>query len=141
MEILLVEDSPSDAFIVKEALKRAGGANSLHIATDGVEAMAFLRRQGQYIDMPRPDIILLDLNMPRKDGREVLVEVKAEDKLKCIPVIVLTSSSADQDVIKAYQLYANCYLIKPTDFSKFKELIKAIAAFWFSNVTLPPHDC
>jgi two-component system, chemotaxis family, response regulator Rcp1 len=139
MEILLVEDSPSDAFIVKEALKRSGGTNNLHVVSDGVEAMAFLRRQGQYFDSPRPDIILLDLNMPRKDGREVLAEVKRDERFACIPVIVLTSSNADQDVLKAYELHANCYITKPTDFSKFKDLIKAIEAFWFFNVTLPPH--
>ncbi len=139
MEILMVEDSPSDAFIVKEALKRAGGSSNLHVVPDGVEAMAYLRRQGEYFDAARPDIILLDLNMPRKDGREVLAEVKRDDKLRCIPVIVLTSSNAEQDVSKAYELHANCYITKPTDFSKFKELIKSIEAFWFSNVTLPPH--
>ena len=139
MEILMAEDSPSDAFIVKEALKRAGGSSNLHVVRDGVEAMAYLRREGQYRHAARPDIILLDLNMPRKDGREVLAEVKHDEKLRSIPIIVLTSSNAEQDVSKAYELNANCYITKPTDFSKFKELIKAIEVFWFSKVTLPPH--
>lgn len=141
MEILLVEDSPSDAFIAKEALKRGGGKSNLHLAHDGVEAMAFLRKQGEYFDAPDPDIILLDLNMPRKDGREVLAEVKNDPKFKCIPVIVLTSSNAEQDVMKAYELHANCYITKPTDFAKFKELLKAIESFWLTNVTLPSHVC
>jgi two-component system, chemotaxis family, response regulator Rcp1 len=141
MEILLVEDSPSDAFIAKEALKRAGGTSNLHIAHDGVEALAFLRKQGDYFDAPRPDIILLDLNMPRKDGREVLAEIKSDNKFKCIPVIVLTSSSAEQDISTAYELHANCYITKPTDFSKFKDMLKSIESFWFNNVTLPPNAC
>ena len=141
MDILLVEDSPSDAFIAKEALKRAGGSSNLHVAHDGVEALAFLRKQGEYFDAPRPHIILLDLNMPRKDGREVLAEIKNDERFKCIPVIVLTSSSAEQDIAKAYELHANCYITKPTDFSKFKELIQSIETFWFTNVTLPPHAC
>jgi two-component system, chemotaxis family, response regulator Rcp1 len=139
MDILLVEDSPSDVFITKEALKRTVGNGNLHIVHDGVEAIAFLRKQGDYFDAPCPDLILLDLNMPRKDGREVLAEIKTDEKFKCIPVIVLTSSSAEQDVSKAYELHANCYITKPTDFSKFKEVLKAIETFWFKNVTLPPH--
>jgi two-component system, chemotaxis family, response regulator Rcp1 len=141
MEILMVEDSPSDAFIAEEALKRSGGFSNIHIVHDGVEAMAFLRQQGQYFDSPRPDLILLDLNMPRKDGREVLAEVKGDDKFRCIPIIVFTSSTAEQDISKAYELHANCYITKPTDFSKFKELIKTIENFWFTNVTLPPRAC
>jgi chemotaxis family two-component system response regulator Rcp1 len=141
MEILLVEDSPSDAFIAREALKRSGASSNLHVAHDGVEAMAFLRKQGEYFDAPRPNIILLDLNMPKKDGREVLAEIKNDDKFKCIPVIVLTSSSAEQDINKAYELHANCYITKPTDFGRFKDLLRSIETFWFSNVTLPPHAC
>jgi two-component system, chemotaxis family, response regulator Rcp1 len=138
IQILIVEDSPSDAFIVTEALKHGQEASEVFAVHDGVEAMEFLRRQGKYVDAPRPDLILLDLNMPRKDGREVLAEIKADEKLKCIPVIVLTSSAADQDVSTAYRLHANCYLAKPVDFSKFKEMVQAVETFWFKNVTLPP---
>jgi two-component system, chemotaxis family, response regulator Rcp1 len=141
MDILLVEDSPSDAFIAKEALKRSGGNSNLHVARDGVEALAFLRRQGEYFDAPRPDMILLDLNMPRKDGREVLAEVKSDDRFKCIPIVVLTSSNAEQDISRAYELHANCYITKPTDFTQFKEILKSIETFWFRNVTLPPNVC
>src|SRR5687768_973849 len=115
--ILIVEDSPSDAFIVKEALKQAAEPSQIYSVHDGVEAMQFLHREGNYVNAPRPDIILLDLNMPRKDGREVLGEIKNDEKLKSIPVIVLTSSDADQDVSNAYNLHANCYLTKPADFS------------------------
>ena len=141
MEILLVEDSPSDAFIAKEALKRSGTESNLHIAQDGVEAMAFLRKEAEYAGAPRPDIILLDLNMPRKDGREVLAEIKTNDRLRCIPVIVFTSSNAPQDIMKSYQLHANCYITKPTDFNEFKALLGAIENFWFKSVTLPGHAC
>jgi two-component system, chemotaxis family, response regulator Rcp1 len=140
IQILIVEDSPSDAFIVKEALKQAKELVQVLIVHDGVEAMDLLLRRGKYTDAPRPDVILLDLNMPRKDGREVLAEIKSHDKLKTIPVIVLTSSSAPQDISKAYSLHANCYLAKPADFNQFKQMIQAIETFWFRNVTLPPHD-
>jgi two-component system, chemotaxis family, response regulator Rcp1 len=138
LQILIVEDSPSDAFIAKEALKRACEPSHVHAVQDGVEAMEFLHREGKYADVPRPDLILLDLNLPRKDGREVLAEVKADENLKSIPVIVLTSSGADQDVSRAYSLHANCYLTKPVDFSQFKEMIHSIESFWFKSVTLPP---
>jgi len=138
IRILIVEDSPSDAFIVNEALEQGQVPTELFAVHDGVEAMEFLRHQGKYADAPRPDIILLDLNMPRKDGREVLAEIKTDEKLKDIPVIVLTSSAADQDVLTAYRLHANCYLAKPVDFSKFKDLVRTIETFWFKNVTLPP---
>jgi two-component system, chemotaxis family, response regulator Rcp1 len=137
MEILMIEDSPSDVFLTKEALKLTGGNNILHVVHDGVDAMAFLRKEGIYSNAPRPDLILLDLNMPRKDGREVLAEVKADDTLKCIPIIVLTSSSADQDINNAYSLHANCYIAKPADFTQFKEVVKAIQSFWFTKVSLP----
>jgi two-component system, chemotaxis family, response regulator Rcp1 len=140
IEILMVEDSPSDVFITKEALKQAPELSHVHVVSDGVEAMEFLRREGPFAAAPRPDIILLDLNMPRKDGREVLAEIKADAKLKSIPVIVLTSSSADQDIANAYSLHANCYITKPADFTRFKEVIRSIESFWFGNVTLPPHD-
>jgi two-component system, chemotaxis family, response regulator Rcp1 len=138
IQILIVEDSPSDAFIVREALKRAKQFGEVHAVSDGVEATEFLHRRGPYAGAPRPDLILLDLNLPRKDGRELLAEIKTEEQLKSIPVIVLTSSAADQDVSRAYSLHANCYLTKPADFSQFKELVQAIEAFWFKNVTLPP---
>ena len=138
IQILIVEDSPSDAFIVTEALKHGAEPIEVFAVHDGVEAMDFLRHQGKYVDAPRPDVILLDLNMPRKDGREVLSEIKSDERLKSIPVIVLTSSAADQDVLTAYRLHANCYLAKPVDFSKFKEMVQTIETFWFRNVTLPP---
>lgn len=139
VEILLVEDSPSDAFLTGEALKEIEGIDPrLHVVNDGVEAMAYLRRQGAFAEAPRPDLILLDLNMPRKDGREVLAEVKNDDTLRRIPVIVLTSSSADNDVREAYGLHANCYVAKPTDFARFRDAIKAIETFWFHLATLPP---
>ena len=140
LEILIVEDSPSDVFLVKEALKQTAKTCRVHVVSDGVEAMDFLRNQGPYGQAPRPDLILLDLNMPRKDGREVLLEIKNDEKLKSIPVLVLTSSSADQDIHKAYSLHANCYITKPADFARFKAVISAIQGFWFGNVTLPPHE-
>lgn len=136
MEILLIEDSPSDVFITKEAIKLTNGHN-LHVAHDGVEAMEFLRQEGKFKTAPRPDIVLLDLNMPRKDGREVLMEVKNDDRLKCIPIIVLTSSGVQRDIWEAYKLHANCYIIKPADFNQFKEVIQAIDRFWLRKVTLP----
>jgi two-component system, chemotaxis family, response regulator Rcp1 len=140
IDILMVEDSPSDAFLMREALKQAGERSRVHVVSDGVEAMEFLRREGAFNSAPRPDIILLDLNMPRKDGRELLAEIKGDAKLRSIPVIVLTSSSAEQDIANAYSLHANCYITKPADFTRFKEVIKSIEAFWFRNVTLPPHE-
>jgi len=139
IEILLVEDSPSDAFITREALKEAPVVN-VHLVQDGVEAMAFLRREGDYENAPRPDIILLDLNTPRKDGREVLSEIKTDHSLRSIPVIVLTSSSAESDIHHAYSLQANCYITKPSDFTHFKEVIRSMENFWFNCVTLPGHD-
>ncbi len=138
IEILMVEDSPSDVFITKKAMENSKVANNLHVVQDGVEAMAFLRREGKYATAPRPDIIFLDLNLPRKDGREVLSELKAEEGLKTIPVVVLTSSQADQDVLRAYGLHANCYITKPVDFARFKDVVKGIENFWFTIVTLPP---
>ena len=140
IEILLVEDSSTDVMLTKAALKYAKMSNNLHVVKDGVEAMAFLRKQGQYIAAPRPDLILLDLNMPRKDGREVLTEVKADDDLKYIPVVVLTTSQAQEDVMRAYGLHANCYISKPVNFEQFTNVVRAVDNFWFTIVTLPAED-
>jgi len=138
IEILLVEDSPSDAEFTVEALKEAKVRNHLSLVEDGVQAMEFLRRQGQYTKAPRPDLIMLDLNLPRKDGREVLAELKADANLKMIPVVVLTTSRAEEDVLRAYQLHANCYITKPVDFQQFLSVVRAIESFWLFVVTLPP---
>jgi two-component system, chemotaxis family, response regulator Rcp1 len=137
IEILLVEDSPSDAELTKEALKAGKITNHLSHVEDGVEAMAFLTRQAPYADAPRPDLIMLDLNMPRKDGREVLAELKQDPRLRTIPVVVLTTSRADQDVLRSYELCANCYVTKPVDFHQFLNVIKSIEDFWLTVVTLP----
>jgi chemotaxis family two-component system response regulator Rcp1 len=136
--ILIVDDSPSDIFIAQEALKQLDRISAIDVAEDGVEAMEFLRREGKHKNAQRPDLILLDLNMPRKDGREVLAELKADEILRRIPVIVLTSSSADSDILKAYNLHANCYVTKPADFNQFKETLRALEMFWFRTVTFPP---
>jgi CheY-like chemotaxis protein len=138
IEILLVEDSHSDVEFTIEALKEAKIRNHLSIAEDVVEAMEFLRRQGRHAKAPRPDLIMLDLNLPRKDGREVLAELKADEKLKMIPVVVLTTSRAEEDVLRAYQLHANCYIAKPVDFQQFLNVVRAIESFWLFIVTLPP---
>jgi CheY-like chemotaxis protein len=138
IEILLVEDSPSDAEFTVEALKEAKVRNHLSLVEDGVQAMEFLRRQGQYTKAPRPDLIMLDLNLPRKDGREVLAELKADANLKMIPVVVLTTSRAEEDVLRAYQLHANCYITKPVDFQQFLSVVRSIESFWLFVVTLPP---
>ena len=138
IEILLVEDSPSDAEFTAEALKEAKVRNHLSLVEDGVQAMEFLRRQGRYTKAPRPDLIMLDLNLPRKDGREVLAELKADENLKLIPVVVLTTSRAEEDVLRAYQLHANCYITKPVDFQQFLNVVRAIESFWLYVVTLPP---
>ncbi len=137
IEILLVEDSPSDAELTLEALASAKVCNHLSVVEDGVEAMRFLRRQDPYTQAPRPDLILLDLNLPRKDGREVLAELRADPKLTAIPVVVLTSSEAEKDVLQAYTLRANCYVTKPVDFQKFLEVVEAIEGFWLTVVKLP----
>jgi CheY-like chemotaxis protein len=137
IEILLVEDSPSDTDLTVEALAAAKVTNRLSIVEDGVQAMAFLRREGPYAQAPRPDLILLDLNLPRKDGREVLAEIRSDEKLTFIPVVVLTTSQAEQDVVRAYTLHANCYITKPVDFRQFLEVIEAIEGFWLSVVKLP----
>jgi len=137
VEILLVEDSPTDALLAKEALEHSKIVNTLHTVTDGVEAMAFLGGAGKHQGAPRPGLILLDLNLPRKDGREVLAEIKADENLKRIPVVVLTTSKNEADILKAYGLHANCYIVKPVDFEKFVEVVRSIESFWFSVVTLP----
>lgn len=137
VEILLVEDNPGDARLTKEALKDGKVYNRLTVVPDGVEALAYLRREGQYAGAAQPDLILLDLNLPRKDGREVLEEIKADDGLKRIPVVILTSSSAEQDVLKSYGLHANCYVTKPVDLDQFMAAVKAIEDFWLTVVTLP----
>jgi CheY-like chemotaxis protein len=138
IEILLVEDSPSDAEFTVEALKEAKVRNHLNIVEDGVQAMEFLHRQGRFAGVPRPDLIMLDLNLPRKDGREVLAELKADDNFKTIPVVVLTTSRAEQDVLHAYQLHANCYITKPVDFQQLLNVVRSIESFWLFVVTLPP---
>jgi two-component system, chemotaxis family, response regulator Rcp1 len=137
IEILLVEDSPSDAALTIEALKAGKIANRLSHVEDGVEAMDFLRRRGNYADAKRPDLIMLDLNLPRKDGREVLAEIKNDSDLKIIPIIVLTTSRADEDILRSYQLNCNCYITKPVDFNHFIDVVKSIEQFWLTVVTLP----
>lgn len=139
-EILLVEDSASDIRLVKEALKSGKLFNNLHVVTDGVLAMEFLRKQGQFVNMPTPDLILLDLNLPKKNGREVLSDLKSDDFLKTIPVVVMTTSSNEKDILETYNLYANCYVTKPVDFNKFINIVQEIENFWFSIVSLPKND-
>ena len=137
IQILLVEDSPSDVKLTFEALKQAKVANLVSHVEDGVQAMEFVRRQGQYSQSPRPDLILLDLNLPRKDGREVLKELKEDPSLRSIPVVVLTTSKAEQDVLRSYQLHANCYVTKPVNFERFLEVVQSIENFWLTVVALP----
>jgi CheY-like chemotaxis protein len=139
VEMLLVEDNPGDARLAMEALKDAKVNNNLNWVKDGVEAMTFLRRQGEYTDAPRPDVILLDLNLPKKDGREVLADIKGDDDLRRIPVVILTVSSAEEDIMKTYNLHANCYIQKPLDLGQFIEVVKSIENFWLSIVKLPTH--
>ena len=137
IQILMVEDNDGDVFLTMEALKSAKIANEVHVVHDGVEALEFLRRQGKYAAAPRPELILLDLNLPRKDGRQVLAEIKPDPELGKIPVVVLTSSAAEQDVVKSYQLHANCYIVKPVDFNGLMEIVASIEQFWLAVVTLP----
>jgi two-component system, chemotaxis family, response regulator Rcp1 len=137
LEVLLVEDNPGDVRLTVEGLKEGKLRNNLHVAKDGVEAMAFLRREGEYADAVRPDLILLDLNLPRMDGREVLTAIKSDASLKTIPVVILTTSRAEQDVLRSYELQANCYITKPVDLEQFITVVKAIEGFWFTIVTLP----
>ncbi|MCF8066152.1 MAG: response regulator [Desulfarculaceae bacterium] len=135
--ILLVEDNPGDARLAQEALKENKVANSLHWVDDGVKALEFLHREGPYADAPRPDVILLDLNLPRKDGREVLAEIKDDPDLKRIPVVVLTVSQAEEDILKTYDLHANCYITKPLDLERFLEVVQQVENFWLTIVKLP----
>ena len=137
-EILLVEDNPGDVRLSRETLKDFKVLNHLSVVGDGVEAMAFLRREGKYVHASRPDLILLDLNLPRKDGREVLTEIKVDEHLKRIPVVILTTSSAEQDILNTYEHHANCYIKKPVDLDQFSAVVKSIEAFWFTTVQLPP---
>jgi two-component system, chemotaxis family, response regulator Rcp1 len=137
VEILLVEDNPGDADLTREALAEAKVHNRLHVADDGAKALDFLFRRGIYADAPRPDIILLDLNLPKKDGRQVLAEIKDDPALTEIPVVILTTSQAEEDVIRSYQLHANCYITKPVDFKQFMKVIKSIEEFWLTVVKLP----
>lgn len=137
VEILLVEDNPGDVRLTMEALKEGKLLNHVSVAEDGVEALAFLRQEGKYADEASPDLILLDLNLPKKDGREVLAEIKVDPELRHIPVVVLTTSTAEQDVLRTYDLHANCYINKPVDFEQFIEVVKSVGDFWFSVVILP----
>jgi CheY-like chemotaxis protein len=136
--ILMVEDNPTDVLIAREGFLGAKMLNTLHVADDGIEAIEFLNQRGKYADAPRPDLIVLDLNMPRKNGQEVLAEIKADDNLKNIPVVILTTSKSEDDITKAYGLHANCYISKPVDFDEFTEVVQTIQDFWLSVVTLPP---
>lgn len=138
VEILLVEDNPGDVRLTREALKEAKVLNNLNVVGDGTEAVAYLERQGKYGDSVRPDLILLDLNLPKMNGREVLAYIKGKDELARIPVVILTSSKAEEDILKTYGLHANCYIIKPVDLDKFVNIIRAIENFWLSIVHLPP---
>lgn len=139
IEILLVEDNPGDVRLTIEALKEGKVRNNLHVAKDGVQALAMLRREEGFVDAVRPDMILLDLNLPKKDGREVLAELKADDELKRIPVVILTSSQAEEDVIRSYNLHANCYITKPVNLEQFIRVVKSIQDFWLTIVKLPPY--
>ena len=138
IEILLVEDNAGDARLAKEALIESKLQNSLHCVSDGEEAMAFLRRERKFSNSPHPDLIILDLNLPKKDGREVLAEIKSDEKLKRIPVVILTVSSAEEDILKSYDLHANCYITKPIDLEQFIKVVRSIEDFWLSIVKLPP---
>ena len=136
-EVLLVEDSPGDVRLTKEAFRDANSSIHLHVVSDGVEAMAFIRREGAHARAPRPDLILLDLNLPKMDGREVLANVKEDAGLKTIPTVILTTSEAEADILKSYQLQANCYLSKPAQLDAFESLVKSINDFWLTKVKLP----
>jgi two-component system, chemotaxis family, response regulator Rcp1 len=137
IEILLVEDNPGDVRLTREALREGKVRNNLHVAQDGVEALRFLRREGEHADAVRPDLILLDLNLPKKDGRQVLEEIKNDPELRTIPVVVLTSSQAEQDICRAYDLYANAYVTKPVNLDQFITVVRSIESFWLTIVKLP----
>jgi len=138
IEILLAEDNPGDVRLTEKALDHGNIINNLHVVENGVEAIKFLRQEGEYADVPRPDLILLDLNMPKKDGREVMEDMEVDPELRRIPVVVLTSSEAEEDVVRSYELNANAYLTKPVDFDGFVDIVKRIEDFWFSVVKMPP---
>ena len=140
IEILLVEDNPGDVRLAIEAFKEGKVSNKLNVVEDGIEALSFLKKEGKYGEVPRPDLILLDLNLPKKDGREVLEEIKTDQNLKRIPVVILTTSNAEEDILKTYNLNGNCYITKPVDLEKFFEVVKSIEKFWLSIVTLPPGE-
>lgn len=140
VEILLVEDNPGDVRLTIEALRDGKVRNNLQVASDGVLAMAYLRREAQFANVSRPDLILLDLNLPRKDGRQVLAEIKADPELRTIPVVVLTTSQSEQDVLQSYELQANCYITKPVDLEQFIHVVRSIQDFWLTIVTLPNSD-
>jgi chemotaxis family two-component system response regulator Rcp1 len=138
LQVLLIEDSPGDVRLTREAFREANRRIVLHVASDGVEAMAFLRREDPFRDAPRPDLILLDLNLPRMDGREVLAHIKGDNELMTIPTVILTTSDAEADIENSYELHANCYLSKPVQLSAFELLVKSINDFWLTNAKLPP---
>lgn len=138
VEILLVEDNPGDVRLTRETLKDSKLLNKMSVAADGVEAMAFLRREGKHASAARPDLVLLDLNLPKKGGFEVLAEIKADEQLRRIPVVILTTSNAHPDILKTYDLHANCYITKPVNLDQFSAVVQAIEAFWFTIVKLPP---
>jgi len=138
LEILIVEDNPGDARLAREGLRECKIRNNLYVVDDGVKAMGFLRRQGEYANTPRPDLILLDLNLPKKDGREVLREIKEDESLRLIPIVVLTTSKAEEDIVKSYSLHANCYVTKPLGLQQFLHVVQSIEDFWFTIVKLPP---
>lgn len=140
IDILLVDDNPGDVRLTREALKDAKVLNEIHVARDGVEAMQFVHREGSFKNAPMPDLILLDLNLPRKDGREVLADIKQDPKLCHIPVVVLTTSKADEDIVKTYNLHANAYITKPVDLNRFVEIMHTLEEFWFTIVKLPPKE-
>jgi chemotaxis family two-component system response regulator Rcp1 len=139
IQVLLVEDSPGDVRLTQEAFRHADRSVILHVASDGVEAMAFLRQEGKHAQVPRPDLILLDLNLPRMDGREVLTLIKEDESLRTIPTVILTTSDSEVDIVASYQLHANCYLTKPVMMDAFETLVASINSFWLTTVKLPPH--
>ncbi len=138
IEILLVEDNPGDVDLTMDAMEHSKLHNKVSVVNDGVEALSFLRRKNKYVNAPRPDLVLLDLNLPKKDGREVLAEIKADEDLKRIPVVILTSSTDEEDIFRAYGLHVNCFITKPIDLNQFVKVVQAIESFWFSIVKLPP---
>ncbi len=140
VEVLLIEDNPGDVRLTKEAFREGKVINNLHVAVDGEEAMQFVRREGKFQDVPRPDLILLDLNLPKKDGREVLEEIKSDDDLKCIPVVILTTSRSEEDIIRTYNSHANCYITKPVDLNQFLNVVESIEDFWLTMVKLPKSE-